>query len=184
MRVEADRQTVMSRVWAMPSPDTFSIPPIQDLLLRWLPGCQSIVDPFARGSKYADYRNDLDPESPAEFHLEATAFCAELAAMGVRADAVLFDPPYSPRQISECYRRVGLQVGTRETQNGRFYKDVRDGLDRLLQPGGLAISCGWNSSGFGKTRGYVVEEILLVCHGGAHNDTIVTVERKEARRAR
>ena len=40
------------------------------------------------------------------------------------------------------------------------------------------MSFGWNSSGFGNTRGYVVEEILLVAHGGAHNDTICVVERK------
>lgn len=41
-----------------------------------------------------------------------------------------------------------------------------------------ATFCGWNSAGFGKVRGYVFEEILLVAHGGAHNDTIVTVERR------
>jgi hypothetical protein len=30
----------------------------------------------------------------------------------------------------------------------------------------------------GKTNGFEIEEILLVPHGGWHNDTIVTVERK------
>lgn len=29
-----------------------------------------------------------------------------------------------------------------------------------------------------KTRGFECEEILLVAHGGNHNDTIVVVERK------
>jgi hypothetical protein len=32
----------------------------------------------------------------------------------------------------------------------------------------------------GKGRGYQMEELLLVAHGGAHNDTIVVVERKVA----
>jgi len=48
----------------------------------------------------------------------------------------------------------------------------------MLRPGGIAVCCGWNSLGFGLTRGYEMLEILLVTHGGAHNDTIVTVERK------
>ena len=29
-------------------------------------------------------------------------------------------------------------------------------------------------------RGYELEEILLIAHGGIHNDTIVTVERKRS----
>ena len=40
------------------------------------------------------------------------------------------------------------------------------------------ITCGWNSNGFGKNRGFEIIEILLVAHGQHRNDTIVTVERK------
>lgn len=95
-------------------------------------------------------------------------------------DTVIFDPPYSPRQISECYQAVGKPVGMAETQNARLYKIVRDGLDAILKPGGTALSFGWNSGGFGKTRGYTMGEILLVAHGGAHNDTICVAERKRS----
>ena len=91
---------------------------------------------------------------------------------------VLFDPPYSPRQIQECYQQIGREVTTQDTQNARLYKRVKDGLDRMLKPGGIAICCGWNSMGFGLKRGYELLEILMVPHGAAHNDTIVTVERK------
>jgi hypothetical protein len=59
-----------------------------------------------------------------------------------------------------------------------FWRKVKDAADVVLIPGGIAICCGWNSMGFGLKRGYEMEEILLVSHGGAHNDTIVTVERK------
>lgn len=171
---------IITRVWAMPSAETFSIPPIADLLQRYLGGWGGavIIDPFARASCWGTIRNDLDPAAPTEYHMEAAAFCDHLHQQGCRAGAVLFDPPYSPRQISEMYKRVGLAVGMEGTQNGRLYKVVRDGLDRLLVPGGLAISCGWNSAGFGSTRGYAMLEILLVAHGGAHNDTIVVVEQK------
>jgi len=33
----------------------------------------------------------------------------------------------------------------------------------------------------GKSRGYILEDLLLVCHGGAHNDTICIAERKETK---
>lgn len=160
---------IITRTWAMPSPATFSIGPISELLDRWLTGCTVIVDPFSGDSLRGTLRNDLRDG------MEATAW---LDSLNVSADAVLFDPPYSPRQISEAYKRVGLDVGMRETQNARLYKDVKDRLHKLLKPGGIAICCGWNSAGFGKTRGYEMLEILLVAHGGAHNDTIVVVERK------
>lgn len=177
-RLFAD-QMVINRVWAMPNPDTFSIPPISDLLDRWLHDRTEIVDPFARASLRGHVRNDLNPEMPTQYHLDAVAFVTLMGRSDIECDAVLFDPPYSPRQISEAYKAVGLSVGMEETQNGRFYKSVRDGLDKLLKSGGVAISCGWNSAGFGKTRGYDIAEILLVAHGGAHNDTIVTVEVKQ-----
>lgn len=45
----------------------------------------------------------------------------------------------SPRQISECYRMVGRKVGITDTQNARLYKEVRDRLDAVLKPRGLAF---------------------------------------------
>jgi hypothetical protein len=44
--------------------------------------------------------------------------------------------------------------------------------------GTIALSFGWSSVGFGKNRGWRMIEILLVCHGGAHNDTICVAEVK------
>jgi hypothetical protein len=162
----------------MPSPNTFSIGPIASLIKRWQVGGMVSVDPFARNAKAATYTNDLDPACDTTHHMEAGEFCAALALEGVQPDLVFFDPPYSPRQISECYKKVGLAVGMAETQNAALYKRVKDGLDALCRSGTVAICCGWNSAGLGKTRGWEMVEILLVAHGGAHNDTIVTVERK------
>ena len=42
----------------------------------------------------------------------------------------------------------------------------------------VVLCFGWNSGGIGKTLGFELTEILMVAHGGAHNDTICTVERK------
>jgi hypothetical protein len=65
----------------------------------------------------------------------------------------------------------------RDTQ-ASFYSDRKDAAARVLMPGGLAICLGWNSQGLGVNRKFEMIEIMLVAHGGAHNDTIVTVERK------
>lgn len=169
-----------SRLFAMPSGETFSIPPIAQFIAKWIPRDAIVVDPFARNGTLATYTNDLNPDTAAQHHLLAEDFCALMKKQGVRADVVLFDPPYSPRQISECYQSAGLSVGMKETQNARLYRSVRDGMDEILRPGGIALSFGWNSIGFGKGRGYEMEEILLVAHGGAHNDTICVAERKLA----
>lgn len=167
---------LIQRQWAMPSADTFTIAPIAELLRRHLADRTVIVDPFARNSRIGTIRNDLNPNTAAENHDDAVTFLRSQPS-GF-ADAVLFDPPYSPRQIAEVYQSIGRQTTTADTQNARLYADVRRELDRVLVPGGVAISCGWNSGGFGKRHGYERIETLIVCHGGAHNDTIVVVERK------
>lgn len=167
-----------SRTFSMPNAETFSMKPVADFIARWIPPNAEIVDPFARNKKLATMTNDLNPETTAEYHLEAEEFCKLMLSLGKRALLGLFDPPYSPRQISECYKSVGLAVGVKETQNAALYKRVRDAMDKLIVPRGVVLSFGWNSNGMGKGRGYQLEEILVVHHGGAHNDTICIAERK------
>lgn len=171
-------RVVMRRAWCMPSPDTFTMPPVAELLDRWIVGASVIVDPFARNGRRGTLRNDLNPETAAEYHMDAAEFGAMLVRDGVRADVVLFDPPYSPRQISEVYAQIGRAATREDTQNASLYRRVRDPLAAVLREGGVALSFGWNSSGFGKARGFEAVEILMCCHGGAHNDTICVVERK------
>ena len=65
----------------------------------------------------------------------------------------------------------------KDTQSS-FYGDRKKEVHRLVKQGGLVLSFGWNSGGIGKSLGFEIIEILLVAHGGAHNDTICTVERK------
>jgi hypothetical protein len=171
---------LFTRTFAMPNAETFSIKPIGDFVRRYLAthGDGLTVDPFARNKDWCTWRNDLDPNTSAEYHMDAAAFLALLHAEGHRVNVALFDPPYSPRQISECYRGFGREVTAKDTQNSALYKRVRDALEPLVSQGGYVLSFGWNSTGMGKGRGYVLEELLLVPHGAAHNDTICIAERK------
>lgn len=162
---------VMSTAWAMPSRWTFQIPPIREFIERHLPA-GVIVDPFCGTSEIATHRNDL-----ARGGVDAGEWAEQLLAAGVVADCVLFDPPYSPRQISECYKSIGREVTAADTQNAALYSRVRKPLAALLRPGGVALSFGWQSSVFSKKE-FRTTEILLVQHGGAHNDTICVAQVK------
>lgn len=168
-----------SRYFAMPSRETFSIKPIRNFVDRYMARSCCSVDPFARDQR-ATWTNDLDMATKADHHMDAEDFLKRLHGRGVAADLVIFDPPYSPRQISDCYRSVGLEVGRLDTQSARLYRRVRDAINPLVQAGGVVLSFGWHSNGMGSKRGYRLEEILLVAHGGAHNDTIGIAERKVA----
>lgn len=134
-----------------------------------------VVDPFANNSKYGTVTNDLDESQPTMFHMDATEFLRSLDSNS--ADAVLYDPPYSPRQISECYKKMGKAVNMSTTQSS-YWSVQKKEIARILKNGGVCITCGWNSGGIGKNYGFEQIEILLVSHGGWHNDTIVTVEIK------
>ena len=83
----------------------------------------------------------------------------------------------SPRQVSECYTRLDKTVNMQTTQ-ASFWSKQKEQIARIVKPNGIVITCGWNSGGIGKKYGFEIIEILLVAHGGWHNDTIVTVERK------
>ena len=173
----------ISRVWAMPNKNTFSIKPIGELIRRYVDKLRVekcvigsvIIDPFANNNTIADITNDIDPQYDTTTHIDALAFLKSFADESV--DMVLFDPPYSPRQVSECYKSLDMTVNMQTTQSS-FWGNMKKEITRIVKPSGKVITCGWNSGGIGKTAGFTQIEILLVPHGGWHNDTIITVEQK------
>lgn len=175
MALATEKRVKFSRVWEMPSANTFSIPSINKLIHSYLfEGCISI-DPFANTNKLAEITNDLDPSCNAHYNLDASEFLALFKIQSI--DIVLFDPPYSSRQVSEVYTKLGKTVNMETTQSS-FWTNLKRKIANITKPNGIVISCGWNSNGVGQNLGFELVEILLVAHGGAHNDTIVTVERK------
>ena len=167
-----------SREWGMPNGSTFSIPPIRKFVDKYAELSTYSMDMFARDDKTTSVTNDLNPNTSAEYHLQALEFCLLMQEQQREFDLVIFDPPYSPRQVSECYQNIGIKTTMSDTQTGTLYKSIRDAFDPLVLTGGVVLSFGWNSVGMGKNRGYEIEEILLVSHGGPHNDTICLAERK------
>lgn len=170
-----------SRAWAMPTADTFDCPPIKEFVWRYVApkdhwDDKVSVDAFARNKTWATYTNDLNPKTAAQHHMDAEEFLEMLSRKGVIADCILLDPPYSPRQISECYADAGLRARMKDTQNAALYARVRRAARKLCKPGTRVLSFGWNSAGMGD--GFAQLELLLVAHGGAHNDTICLAEER------
>ena len=159
----------------MPNSNTFEIECIRKLIYSYLTPDMYSIDPFANKSKIAKITNDLNPEFNTDYHLDAVDFLKMFEDNSV--DFVLYDPPYSLRQVSECYKNVGIEVTNETTQSSWKTKHINE-IERILKPHGLVMCFGWNSNGVGKVRGFNMVEILLVAHGGSHNDTICTVERK------
>ncbi|MCM1226371.1 MAG: adenine-specific DNA methylase [Clostridium sp.] len=165
----------IERVWAMPNKWTFTIPPIASLLKEELDISKSIwIDPFAGMNSPATITNDLNVERKTNYHMEAIDFLKMFENQSI--DGVLFDPPYSPRQVRECYDGINGEI--KWDGKTTFWSGLKDEISRILKIGGKAICFGWNSMGCGINRGFEMTRILLVPHGGNRNDTICTVEIK------
>jgi hypothetical protein len=166
---------IITKAWAMPNGNTFSIKPIHEFVMKYNKQDIKSLDPFANTNRIATITNDLDPDMGADYCMDALEFLKQFERESI--DLVLFDPPYSPRQVSECYKRLGKTVNMKTTQSS-FWSNMKKEIERITKPSGMVLCFGWNSQGIGKTRGFNMEEILLVAHGGHHNDTICTAERK------
>lgn len=164
----------IERIWAMPSAWTFTIKPIRELLKEEVDTDKEIwFDPFAGLHSPAQYRNDLNQEMNAQDHEDALEWLKKIH----NADGILLDPPYSNRQVSEHYKKAGIKVTGWHTSSA-WGKSIKDEAARAIKKGGKVICFGWSSMGLGKGRGFRMDRILLVPHGGSKNDTIVTIETK------
>lgn len=164
----------INRKWAMPNKHTFQIEPIRRLVIKYMQDGKGWIDPFCGHFSWAQHKNDINPDVPRSSTMPALEYCKSFDR---KFNGMIFDPPYSPRQIKECYDNAGLDVHQKDTQSS-FYSNVKNVMAPKIETGGYVLCFGWNSMGFGKNRGFEMKEILLVAHGGAKNDTICTVEQK------
>src|ERR1700693_4092315 len=144
----------IDRVWAMPSPETFTIRPIRELIERYLDD-GVWIDPFCRDSIFktrCSLTTDINPRFAGTHSGDALDFLKSRPAGSV--DGVLFDPPFSPRQVKEAYQGFGPLDTTRA-----FYSDRKREAARVLKMGGVAIVCAWNSLGLGIKNGMELEEV-------------------------
>lgn len=177
--VSTQRAIPIRRVWAMPSKNTFDVAPMRSLVKSYLHTSRVSVDPFSRNKRWATYTNDLNPETAAEHHMDALDFLLMLRERQVITDLIIFDPPYPVDQCKTSYAGFGAHFDGKAVQTAwGDWAQHKDAANAILAPQGVVLSFGWDSNGFGVSRGYELVEMLIVCHGAGHNDTICTVERK------
>ena len=162
----------MSYAWSFPSHQTFKMKPVRDFIELHMEG-DVILDPFANRRVFDGViTNDINPNSEVDYHMDALDFLKMFDDGSV--DFLFFDPPYSLRQLKECYDGIGRALTHRESK--RFFSDLKDEIQRVMKPKGKVMSFGWSSVGMSAARGFTKEALLLVCHGGIHQDTIVLLE--------
>lgn len=167
----------INKVWAMPNSRTFTIKPIKEFVEAEVKKGGMIIDPFANECTYGTIRNDLNPQFDTDYHMDALEFLKQIETNS--ADLVLYDPPYSISQAAEMYNSYGREKLELNVANMKYWANIKNEIARILKVGGgRVISCGWNTNGLGKERGFSMTDILIVSHGGSKNDTLVTLEYK------
>jgi hypothetical protein len=114
----------------------------------------------------SEFRNDIREDMPADTHMDALDFVRGWSSKPF--GTIVLDPPYSYRKSMEMYEGA---VSSR-------FNQVKNNLPRILIPKGRVITLGYHSVSMGKSRGFELEAVCVISHGGAIHDTIISVERK------
>lgn len=163
---------IVDRIWEMPSIWTFKMKAVQKLFSKYQVGI-GWSDMFAGQNSPAEFTNDIEEDNrSANFHMDALEFLKTRKDNSVKG--FLFDPPYS---VEQCLRRYTPKHGG-TAGRAEYWAKCKDEIGRATDKDGYCISFGWDSTGIGKKRGFEIVEILLICHGACHNDTIITIDRK------
>lgn len=160
----------LSRKWAMPSKWTFRIPAVKEVLDAHM-SAGVWADPFAGENSPASLTNDIEGRGN-EYQMDGLAFLKTLTANSV--DGILFDPPYS---VEQCLRRYTPKRGG-TAGRAEYWAKCKDEIARIVRQGGKCISFAWDSCGVGGNRKFEILEVVLICHGACHNDTIITIDYK------
>jgi hypothetical protein len=170
---------IINRVWEMPNKYTFKMKCVQELISRYTKDGKRWVDPFCGYHSIAEWTNDIDEEKEATSHNDGVLYLKSLFHDAF--DGAFFDPPYSPEQCLRLYTPTSKRSGKASWGTGgkaTYHAECKDEIARIIKPNGITISFGWDTNGIGKTRGFEIIEVLDICHGACHNDTLITVERK------
>ncbi|MDB5143684.1 MAG: hypothetical protein JWQ66_2397, partial [Mucilaginibacter sp.] len=112
---------------------TFSVRPIRSWVEQVCEG--KVLNLFAGLIRLDvdEIRNDLDPEMPADYQMDALAFLKTW--QGGKFDTILLDPPYAYRKSMELYKGIICSPFLR----------LKEEICSCLNPGGMVITFGYHS---------------------------------------
>jgi len=118
-----------------------------------------VCDPFANSSFTTRpkqgvhfYTNDLNPDMPTLFHMEANDFGEMCKETSMEFELLLWDPPYNLTQLKRQYEGIGKDLEQWQCRNP--FGRAKDALADCIPLGGQIISFGFGSRGFGHRRGF------------------------------
>ena len=171
------------------SSEPFSISKIRSLLNTYIrrahesyQGDFLACDPFARNSftlKETNFiTNDMNPEFETDHNLEFQDFAKLMKTLDKRFHLVFFDPPYNLTLLKKHYDGIGKDLKRWQTHS--MWGKGKDILARQVVHGGIVISFGYNTKGFGAKRGF--EKLAIhnfECHAREDQyNLLVVVEQK------
>ena len=144
---------------------TFSVKPIKEWVERNSKG--KVLNLFAGKTKLKldEFRVDIDKTMIADIYMDSYDFVKQCKD---KFDTIILDPPYAYRKSMEMYN------GNKASK----FNQVKDLIPNILNKDGIVITFGYHSVSMGNSRGFIQKKILLMSHGGAIHDTIVTIEKK------
>ena len=145
---------------------TFKVPKIRRWVEEFAEG--RVLNLFAGLIKLDldEVRNDIRESMEADYHLDALEFVKQYK--GEEFNTILLDPPYSYRKSMEMYDGKVMSS----------FNAVKNELPMILSNNGMVMTFGYHSTVMGKSRGFEIEHICLMSHGGAIHDTIASIERR------
>lgn len=153
--------------------DTMTIPCFKKRFLALVP-TGIVADLFARNCKLGslNFRNDIDPETSSECHLDVFDFLNTLPPESV--DAIIIDPPFSFNQAAKHYKNSAgkcLGVG--------WLTAVRRLAGEKIKKGGYMFCLGWDGNGAANREKFNLIEVVVCAHGQTRNATIMTIDQKK-----
>lgn len=169
--------------------EPFTIPKIRAILNKHIRNAHEAykgdflaVDPFARNAftnEDANFiTNDLNPEFDCDHNLEFNDFGQLMETLDKKFQLVFFDPPYNLTLLKRHYDGIGKNL--RQWQTHNMWRRGKDALARCVAHGGIVISFGYHTKGFGARRGFekiAVYNFECVARADQYN-LLVTVEQK------
>ena len=152
----------IERNWCMPNHKTFEMPPVKKLIEEELRS--EYVDPF-----------------PYPFTQDAIEYLKSFKTNSVTK--LVFDPPYSQYQLKLMYKNLGnffhnSPNGDQAKRITKYWTNCKKEIVRITKSGAKVLSFGWHTNGIGKSYNFKIERIMILAHGGRHNDTLITLESK------
>ena len=137
-----------------------------------MPGLDLGIDPFARNCEWAfPMTNDINPNTRANYNLDAEDFLAVCEEQQTRYWVGLLDPPFSDRQSKEAYGTTNLYAA----DSGKMSR-ISKIMGRMIRHRGFIIKAGFNTNP--PAANFELVEVCLVTLGGNRNDVLFSVWQK------